>query len=169
MKAPKVLKRYFQLSLLYFSFKNYLCALFQLHQQKLIVLTDKNAQKLIEKIIDDIDRNGVIVNTLVSDLKELRPYAVAAKRPVVVKAVRLLYEHIEEFEIFSIAVPNDEEIVDDESGEVINGGETETNGPTENLKYMIALIRDESNRRNKQELREFNEALIDYAEEFGED
>lgn len=131
-------------------------------------MTDKKAQKLIDKILDDLNRNGIVSNTLITDLKELRPYAVNEKRPVVAKAIRLMYEHIQEFDTFAIPIPNDEDIIDEETGEVIVSDESTLGGPTESLVYLISLIRNEEHRRNKQEIREFNEALKEYADTYGE-
>ncbi len=132
-------------------------------------MTNTDAQKLIEKIIDDLKRNGIVTNTLVEDLKKLRPYAVAEKRPVVAKTIRLTYEHIEEFDTFAVSLPNDEEdIVDEETGEVLSAGEVESGTPTENLLYLLILIQREEHKRNKQELRFFNEELKEYAEEYSE-
>lgn len=131
-------------------------------------MTDKKALKLIDKIIDELNRNGIITNTLVGDLKELRPYAVAEKRPVLAKAIRLTYEHIDEFGTFTIPIPEDEDIIDDETGEVIAETESEPSGPTESLVYLMSLIRNEEHRRNKQEIRAFNAALKQYSEDFSE-
>lgn len=129
-------------------------------------MTNKKALQLIDKITDDLERNGIIINTLVTDLKALRPFAVEEKRPVVAKAIRLIYEHVEEFETFAIPIPQAEDIMDDD-GEVLNTN-TEESGPTESLLYFILLIRKEEHRQNKQEIRWYNEALKDYADTFGE-
>lgn len=138
-----------------------------INYKKYFVLTNKNAQKLITKILNDLDQNGIITNTLVTDLKELRPFAVAEKRPVVAKAIRLIYEHVEEFETFAVPIPEDEDIIDEETGEVIAESESEPAGPTESLIYLMSLLKNEEHRRNKLEIREFNEALEQYAEDFG--
>lgn len=130
-------------------------------------MTNKNAQKLIAKILNDLDNNGIIIDTIVSDLKELRPLAVDEKRPVVAKAIRLIYEHLEEFQTFAVPIPEDEEITDEETGEVIVETESEVSGPTESLIYLMSLLKNEEHRRNKLEIREFNEALEKYAEDFG--
>lgn len=131
-------------------------------------MTNKNAQKLIAKILTDLDQNGIITNTLVTDLKELRPFAVDEKRPVVAKAIRLIYEHVEEFQTFAVPIPEDEEIIDEETGEVIAETEDEVTGPTESLIYLMSLLKNEEHRRNKLEIREFNEALEEYADDFSE-
>lgn len=129
-------------------------------------MTNQKALKLIDKIINDLERNGIITNTVVADLKELRPYSVDEKRPVVAKAIRQVYQHIEEFDTFAIPIPQAEEILDEE-GEVLNTN-TEESGPTESLLYLMSLIRHEEQHQNKQEIRLFNDALKAYAEDFGE-
>lgn len=131
-------------------------------------MTDNKAQKLIDKIIDELRRNGIITNTLVADLKELRPYAVAENRPVLAKAIRLTYEHIDEFGTFTIPIPEDEDIIDEETGEIIASSDSEPSGPTESLIYLMSLIKNEEHRRNKQEIRSFNNALKQYAEDYSE-
>ena len=135
---------------------------------KTIVLTNNKAQKLILKIIDNLNKNGIVAEEVVADLKELRPYAVNEKRPVVAKAIRLTYEHLDEFSTFAIPIPEDEDIVDEETGEVITPAEETSSGPTESLIYLISLIKNEEHRRNKQEIREFNKALKQYADDFSE-
>lgn len=130
-------------------------------------MTNKNAQKIIEKITNDLKQNGIITNTLVKDLKELRPFSVQEKRPVVAKAIRLIYEHVEEFETFAIPIPADEDIINEETGEVMATDESEESGPTESLIYLMSLIANEEHRRNKQEIREFNNALKEYQELYG--
>ncbi len=130
-------------------------------------MTNKKAQKLIQKIIDDLNVNGIVTDTLVEDLKQLRPYAVKEKRPVVAKAIRLIYEHLEEFKTFAVQIPDDDDIIDEET-EVITNDNKEVTGPSESLIYLISLIKNEEHRRNKQEIRDFNDALKAYAEEFGE-
>lgn len=129
-------------------------------------MTNKNAQNLIKKIKNDLELNGIITNTIVEDLKELRPFAVNEKRPVVAKAIRQIYEHIEEFETFAIPIPSDEDIVDEETGEVVAADDDKESLPTESLLYLMSLIQDEEHYRNKQEIREFNDALKEYAINF---
>ncbi|MDR6302121.1 hypothetical protein [Mesonia maritima] len=119
-------------------------------------MNNPKAQKLIKKILDDLDHAGIITNTLVSDLKELRPYAVEEERPVIAKAIRLTYEHIEENFTFDIPIPEDEPIEDDEEIE------KEEVKPEESLIYLMSLIKDSDNKRNIEEIREYNKALQNY-------
>lgn len=125
------------------------------------------AQKLIKKILDDLDHAGIITNTLIKDLQQLRPYAVSEYEPVIAKAIRLAYEHVETYGTFDIPIPQDEPIehleVDFEMHEE-DVPEVSVE-PKESLFYLISLMKDADNRLNLQEIREFNEAMTVYAEE----
>ncbi|TQD40265.1 hypothetical protein [Haloflavibacter putidus] len=131
-------------------------------------MNNPKAQKLIKKILDDIDHVGIITNTLVDDLKKLRPYAVEEKRPVIAKAIRLTFEHVEAYDSFYIPIPEDDPIEEEdleEDVEIDTEIETTTSTPEESLSYLLSLIKDSDNRLNIEEIREFNAALIEYAEE----
>lgn len=129
-------------------------------------MINQKAQKLTQKIIDDLKHNGIIVNTLVEDLKALRPYAIQEKKPVVAKALRLISEHVEAHETFAIPIPLDDEIYDEDSGEFIEIEESDDNYKSkESLLYLMNLIRKSGNHQNKEEIREYNESLKVYAEE----
>jgi len=122
-------------------------------------LNNSKAQKIIKKILDDLEHAGIITNTLVADLKELRPFAVEEKRPVIAKAIRLTYEHIEEHYTFDIPIPEDDPI-----DEEVTQEDTEKNtfNADESLMYLINLIKDSDNKHNIEEIREYNKALSDY-------
>src|SRR5699024_1924025 len=124
-------------------------------------------KKLLKNIIIDLDENGIKTTSLVEALKELRPFAVAENRPVVAKSIRLVYQHLETFDTFAVQIPNDEEIIDEESGVVLAADESQESTPTESLHYILSLIEHEEHKRNKQEIREFNNALKEYAETYG--
>ncbi|PZD79319.1 hypothetical protein [Mesonia sp. K7] len=119
-------------------------------------MKDQRAQKLIKKIIDDLEHAGIITNTLVKDLKALRPFAVEENQPVVAKALRLAYEHIEENYTFDIAIPEDEPL---DEADVIT--ETKINAD-ESMLYFMDLIKNSDNTLNIEELREYNLALQEY-------
>ena len=130
-------------------------------------MTNRKAKKLLKNIIIDLDENGIKTTSLVEALKELRPFAVAENRPVVAKSIRLVYQHLETFDTFAVQIPNDEEIIDEESGVVLAADESQESTPTESLHYILSLIEHEEHKRNKQEIREFNNALKEYAETYG--
>ena len=105
-------------------------------------------------------RNGIITNTIVEDLKNLRPYAVEENNPLLAKAIRLTYEHIETYQTFDIAIPADEPVEGFENEETAEEVE-----PQESLDYLLSLMAESKNKVNALELREFVNSLVEYAEE----
>jgi len=124
-------------------------------------LENPKAQKLLNKIQRDLMRNGIITNTIVKDLKELRPYAVEENSPLLAKVIRLTYEHIEANQTFDIPIPEDEPVEGFEE-EPENNGDFE---PTESLDYLLSLMAEAKNKINALELREYSNNLFSYAEE----
>ena len=118
-------------------------------------MENKKALKLIKKIQDDLDHAGIIYNTLVEQLKQLRVHAVEEELPVVAKALRLAYEHLEEFETFVAPIPEDEGF---------EGEETDKISGSESMMYFINLIKNQHNPLNVEELREYIRFLEDFAE-----
>ncbi|HKL36672.1 hypothetical protein [Salegentibacter salarius] len=118
------------------------------------------AQKLLNKIQRDLMRNGIITNTLVNDLKELRPLVVEEGQPLLAKVIRLTYEHVDAYDSFNIAIPGDDPVEEGEEAPV----QEETTGQ-ESLDYLLSLMADPSNRVNEIELREYVNAFNEYAEE----
>ena len=118
-------------------------------------LQNPKAVKLINKLIEDVAQNGIITNTVVEDLKALRPYTIEEQLPLLAKATRLSAEHIDEFGTFAIPIPQDEPI----EGEEL---ETTENEPSESLHYFFCLIRDINKKVNEEELREYVKALNEY-------
>ena len=125
-------------------------------------MVSQKAQDLIVKMQKSITDNGINVEELVNDLKELRTYAVAEKIPRLAKAIRLTFEHIGEYEGFFIPQPEDEMI--DEEGEVIGVIEAASETDTDSLMYLLSIMSDAHNKMNYEELKEYNLALKDYAE-----
>lgn len=130
-------------------------------------MKNSKAQELIKKILEDLDHSGIITNTLIQDLQTLRPYAVEESEPVIAKAIRLAFEHIEAYGTFAIPIPEDEPIEGLE--EEFEAQDTEAKiietKPEENISYLVSLMKDAENKLNLEEIREFNSALIAYAEE----
>lgn len=118
------------------------------------------AQKLLNKIQRDLMRNGIITNTLVNDLKELRPLVVEEGQPLLAKVIRLTFEHVDAYDSFNIAIPGDEPLEEGDEAPV----QEETTGQ-ESLDYLLSLMADPSNRVNEIELREYVNAFNEYAEE----
>jgi len=116
------------------------------------------AQKLINKIQLDLFKTGFDAETLIGDLKKLRELALDEQNPVLVKAIRLTYEHIEENNAFLIAIPDDEPLEDSEENEseIVRPEETDI----ESLEYLISLFSDLKNKNNISDLREYNKAFL---------
>lgn len=123
-------------------------------------MKNPKGQKLLDKIQRDLMRNGIVVNTVVEDLKELRPYAVEEEDPLLAKVIRLTYEHIDAYQTFDIPIPDDEPI--DENDESTASPDSD---PQESLDYLLSLMSDTSIKNNEIDLREYSAALKDYAEE----
>ncbi|WP_396600326.1 hypothetical protein [Algibacter sp. R77976] len=120
-------------------------------------MENKKAIKLIDKILKNLDKTGINTDTLIEDIKELRTYALEAQIPLVVKVLRLTYEHIEATESFMIPMLDDEPIEED--------GTVETNdevSPVESLKYVIALMKNLNNKGNVSDLKEYRDLLNNY-------
>lgn len=124
-------------------------------------MENTKAQKLLNKIQRDLLRNGIITNTIVEDLKELRPYAIDEKNPLLAKVIRLTYEHIATYGTFDIPIPEDEPV---EGFEEESGEEKEVD-PIESLDYLLSLMAESNNKINALEIREYSENLSAYAEE----
>lgn len=103
-------------------------------------------------------KTGFDAETLIGDLKKLRELALDEQNPVLVKAIRLTYEHIEENNAFLIAIPDDEPLEDSEENEseIVRPEETDL----ESLEYLISLFTDLKNKNNISDLREYNKAFL---------
>ena len=126
-------------------------------------LKNPKAQKLIDKIQRDLLRNGLVTNTLVEDLKQLRPFAIEEENPLLAKVIRLAFEHISSTDSFMIPIPDDEPL-----DELVEEDEETTaieSSPQESLDYLLSLMHDTTIKNNVSDLREYSRALTEYAEE----
>jgi len=117
-----------------------------------------SALKLINKIQLDLFKNGFDAEKLVADLKKLREYSLEEQNPVLTKALRLTYEHIEANGAFLIPIPDDEPI--DEDTEVISDSDLGNENNIESLEYLISLFSDLKNKNNLLDLKEYNKAFL---------
>ncbi|MCK8519955.1 hypothetical protein M0D21_00130 [Aquimarina sp. D1M17] len=122
-------------------------------------MENKKAIKLVDKIVTDLDKNGINKDTLIDDLKSLREFALEEQIPLVVKVLRYTYEHIEENDSFLIPIPDDEPVEEDEEATADN---TSNSDPVESLKYLVSLTRSVNNKTNVADLREYRDALKDF-------
>jgi len=111
-------------------------------------------------------RNGIITNTIVEDLKDLRKLVVEENIPLLAKVTRLTFEHIAEHDDFLIAIPDDEPLeLDEDAEEETEIVETEDVTGQESLEYMLSLMAEHSNKVNEMELRDYVKALKEHAGE----
>ena len=125
-------------------------------------MESKKAQKIIDKILSELDHAGIIMNTLIEDLKELRVFAKEEQNPLLVKVLRLTYEHIEQNENFEIPIPDDDPIEEEEGEE---GKETVLKAehkPVESVHYLISLFKDPANKNNIIDLKAYRDALNEF-------
>jgi hypothetical protein len=115
-------------------------------------LENKKAIKLVDKILNNLDKTGINAETLIDDIKELRSYALEEQIPLVVKVLRLTYEHIEQTNSFFIPIPNDDEVEEDNM----------ENEPVESLKYLLSLIKNLNNKINVSDLKDYRDSLNNY-------
>lgn len=119
-------------------------------------MENQKAIILIDKILKDLDKSGINTNTLINNIKELRTYALEAQIPLVVKVLRLTYEHIEAHNSFLIPIIDDEPFGEDGFVEV-----SEVT-PVESLKYLISLIKNLKNNGNISDLKAYRDLLNHY-------
>lgn len=113
-------------------------------------MENSNAQKIIKALQAEVISNGIVAKTIVPELKKLREFALLEEKPVLVKALRLAYEHIEENDDFLVNIPTDEPI--EEDVEITND-----NSSTESFTYFMSLMLDLDNKHNAADLKEYNQ------------
>lgn len=121
-------------------------------------MENPSAQKLINKMQLDLFKNGFDAERLIADLKKLREYSLEEQNPVLTKALRLTYEHLEANGAFLIPIPDDESI--DEDAEVISDSNLSNENNLESLEYLISLFSDLNNKNNLLDLKEYNKAFL---------
>ena len=123
-------------------------------------MISSKANKEIQDLIGEIEKNGIDVEKVVAQLKELRLQALLEKDPLMIRAIRLTYELLEEeedFELNCLAGIDDEEEDEKEEEEEV----AEEGTPAENLVYMLQLWVQSENKYNRDEIREFTDKMTE--------
>lgn len=120
-------------------------------------MENKQALKLIEKIQKEILQEKLVVADAVADLKKVREITLELNNPVVTKALRLAYEHLESNDAFLIGIPDDEPV--DSKDAVVEANISEENN-LESLNYFLTLFTDLSKKNNLLDLKEYNKAFL---------
>jgi hypothetical protein len=110
------------------------------------------ANNLIDTLVLKIEKEGIDTESLVPEFKKLREYALAEADPLVTKVLRLMYEYLEENDsAFDLKVQYEE----DEEG---NEYPLEISD-SENLCYLLNLLKKSDNKINREEIKEYRTAL----------
>ncbi len=120
-------------------------------------MQNKQAIQLVEKIQKEIRANSFESKSIVEDLKKIREISMEFNTPVLVKALRLAYEHIEENDSFLVNIPNDEPL--DSDDDFVESFYSTTNN-LESFEYFLSLILNFSKKSNLQDLKEYNNAFL---------
>ncbi len=123
------------------------------------IMENKQALKLIEKIQKELFKDNFEVSEIVTDLKKLREITLELNNPVVTKALRLAYEHLENNQGFFIGIPDDEP-VDSKDVHVETNISDENN--IESFNYFLSLLTDLNKKNNLLDLKEYNKAFLSY-------
>lgn len=118
-------------------------------------MENSNAQKIIKALQAEVISNGIVAQTIVPELKKLREFALLEEKPVLVKALRLAYEHIDDKNDFLVNIPSDEPIEDDLE---INN----ENSASESFTYFMSLMLDLENKHNVADLKEYNQQFLQF-------
>lgn len=118
-------------------------------------MENKNAIKLIEKIQKNLIKDKFDVTEIVEDLKNVRQFSMQDQNPVVTKALRLAYEHLESNNAFLIGIPEDEDFEDESE---IKATISESND-LESFEYFLSLLLDQSKKNNVLDLKAYNVAF----------
>ena len=122
-------------------------------------MENKQALKLIEKIQKDLLQDKFVVSEIVEDLKKIREITLELNNPVVTKALRLAYEHLDSNNAFFIGIPDDEP-VDSKESEIEANISEENN--IESFNYFLSLFTDLSKKNNVLDLKEYNKTFLAY-------
>lgn len=137
---------------------------------KLESMKSTKALEIIEKMKNDLATSGIVVESIVEDLKQLRPIAIEEEDPSLTKVIRLTYEHIEQTGSFNIPIPeevDDEEEELEETPAVVEEKETvvelDLEGKHESLNYLLSIMSNcDENELNREDLIGYRNRMMEY-------
>ena len=101
----------------------------------------EKANALLEKAIKMVEKDGINADKLIPVIQEAREFALKEEDPLVTRALRLAWQHLEANEAFTADLAED---IEDE---------------TENFIYFLSLCLKSDNEINRTELREMTNNL----------
>ena len=102
----------------------------------------EKANALIEKAITIVEKDGIVADKIISLLQDAREFALKEEDPLVSRALRLAWQHLEANDSFAIDLAED---IEDE---------------TENFIYFLSLCAKCENEINRTELREMTNNML---------
>lgn len=109
------------------------------------------ANNKLDAIIEKVEKNGILADGLISDLKELREIALKEVDPLVVKVLRLTYEYLEEREAYDVQAQFEEDEEENEYPIEIED--------LDNLLYLLNLLKKADHKINREEIKDYRTAL----------
>ena len=109
------------------------------------------ANKKLESIISNVEKDGLAAANLIDDLKELREYALKEQDPLVTKVLRLSYEYIGENNAFDVQAQYEEDEEDNEYPIEIEDND--------NFLYLLSLLKSADHKINREEIKDYRTAL----------
>lgn len=120
-------------------------------------MENKQALKLIEKIQKNLLQDKFEVTEIVEDLRKIREISLELNNPVVTKALRLAYEHLDANNAFLIGIPDDEPV---DTNDTQTKANISTENDLESFDYFLSLFTDLTKKNNLLDLKEFNKAFL---------
>jgi len=128
---------------------------------------------IIDKMKKDLVKSGIVTETIVEDLKKLRPFAITEEDPSLTKVIRLTYEHIVANGSFNIPIPEeveeeeetemDETPTEEEEEEVKEEVEMDFESKRESLDYLLSIMTNcDENKINREDLIGYRDSLMSY-------
>ena len=115
-------------------------------------MRDLKANKIIDAITADVEKNGINAEAIIPELKKLRESALLEKDPLVTKVLRLCYEYLEENDgAFDVEGQYEE---DEEGNELPIEVEDK-----ENFLYLLGLLKKSDNKYNREEIKDYRTSL----------
>lgn len=123
--------------------------------------------KQIDKIQKLLTKKGIVTDKLIEELKALREIFINGeeKLPRVVKILRFTYEHIGNYETFSIAIPEDKDEEEDDVDGEAEPGLSVDELRVESLSYLVSLFEKPTQKLNAEDLNYYMGAFVTYAKE----
>lgn len=124
-----------------------------------------NAHQIIEKIKDQINAEGIMIDDTIDQLLELRKIAIEKKQPRLARAIRVTTEHLDDYDGFLVPIPEEVEL--DEEGNEVGVMEQEDLEENEDLQkesllYLLSLMDDPAHKANHEEIGEYIKAIENY-------